>query len=88
MEGLDEGETAAIALAEALHADLLLIDERAGSCAAKRRGRLVTGTLGVLDLAAERGLIDFSEVIWLLKTTSFRLPTGPLEALLAKHGES
>ncbi len=88
VEGLDEGETAAIALAEALHADLLLIDERTGSRAAKRRGLLVTGTLGVLDLAAERGLIDFASAIRLLKTTSFRLPTSPLETLLAKHGKS
>ena len=59
VEGLDEGESAAIALAEFLHADLLLIDERAGFRAAKKRGLCVTGTLGVLDLAAKRGLIDF-----------------------------
>ena len=42
-----------------IHADLLLIDERAGFRAAKKRGLCVTGTLGVLDLAAKRGLIDF-----------------------------
>jgi hypothetical protein len=39
-----------------LSGDLLLIDDRAGVRAAKRRGLRVTGTLGVLDLAAERGL--------------------------------
>ena len=52
VEGLDEGETAAIALVESLDADLLLIDEREGFRVAMRRGFQATGTLGVLDLAA------------------------------------
>ena len=54
-EDLDLGERAAIALAGALHADLLLIDEAAGRAEAKRRSLRVTGTLGVLRSAAERG---------------------------------
>jgi len=36
-DDLDPGERAAIALAETLHADLLLIDEAAGRAEAKRR---------------------------------------------------
>ena len=88
VEGLDEGESAAIALAEFLHADLLLIDERAGFRAAKKRGLCVTGTLGVLDLAAERGLIDFAEAIHRLENTSFWLPTSLLETLRAKHNKA
>lgn len=43
-EGLDEGETAAIALAESIGADLVLIDEREGFRVARRRGLSVTGT--------------------------------------------
>jgi len=43
VEGLDEGETAANALAESLHADLLLIDEREGFRVAVRRGIRATG---------------------------------------------
>lgn len=85
LEGLDEGETAAIALAEALHADLLLIDERDGFRIAMRRGLRATGTLGVLDLAAERGLVDFAAAITALELTSFRLPAALLKILLAKH---
>jgi predicted nucleic acid-binding protein len=52
--GLDEGETAAIALAEYLDADMPLIDERDGVRMARRKGFRVTGTLGLLDLAADR----------------------------------
>ena len=47
-DDLDLGERAAIALAETVHADLLLIDEAAGRAEAKRRHLRVTGTLGVL----------------------------------------
>ena len=48
---LDEGERAAIALATAIGADLILMDDRAGAAVAYRHGLTVTGTLGVLDLA-------------------------------------
>ena len=85
LERPDEGETAAIALAESLHADLVLIDEREGFRVAIRRGLQATGTLGVLDLAAERGLIDFGTTISALERTSFRLPTALLKGLLGKQ---
>jgi predicted nucleic acid-binding protein len=51
---LDEGERAAIALATSIGADLILMDDRAGVAVACRRGLTVTGTLGVLDLAARK----------------------------------
>ena len=57
-DDLDLGERAAIALAETMHADLLLIDEAAGRAEAKRRQLRVTGTLGVLRSGAEQGLVD------------------------------
>lgn len=85
LSGLDPGETAAIALDESLRADLLLIDERIGFRAAKERGLRVTGTLGLLDIAAERGLIDFALAIQLLERTSFRRPDSLIQALLSKH---
>ena len=55
---LDLGETAAIILAEELKADQLLIDERAARRVAKSRQLPVIGTVGILILAKERGLID------------------------------
>jgi len=68
---LDLGERAAIALASAIHADLLLIDEAEGRAEAKRRNLRVTGTLGVLRAAAELGLIRVPDVIARLKATNF-----------------
>ena len=82
---LDLGEKAAIQLALSLLADLLLIDDRKGVSAAERKGLRVTGTIGILDLAAERGLIDFSAAIRKLERTSFRRPEVLLETLLKKH---
>jgi predicted nucleic acid-binding protein len=85
VEGLDEGETAAIALAISLGADLLLMDDRRGVAAARGMGLGVTGTLGVLDIAALRGLISFAEAIDRLRRTSFRIPEALLHSLLKKH---
>lgn len=70
-ESLDFGERAAIALAETMTADLLLIDEAAGRREASRRHILVTGTLGVLRSAAEKGLIDVPDVLGRLQATNF-----------------
>jgi predicted nucleic acid-binding protein len=60
---LDPGEHDAILLALHLKADLVLMDEREGVEEARRLGLTVTGTLGVLDRAAERGLIELAPAI-------------------------
>ena len=70
-DDLDLGERAAIALAGVRHADLLLIDEAAGRAEAKRRNLRVTGTLGVLRVGAERGLVDVPGLMVRLKATTF-----------------
>lgn len=85
LKGIDAGERAAIQLASALHADLLLMDDRKGVFAAERKGLRVTGTLGVLDLAADRGLVDFAEAVLKLERTNFRRPQALLDKLLNKH---
>ncbi len=71
---LGPGEREAIQLAEEQHADLLLIDERKGRIEATRRGLATTGTLGVLLVAADRGLID-AEASYnrLMRETNFRI---------------
>lgn len=68
---LDPGEREAITLAQLLGADLLLIDEALGRAEARRRSLRVTGTLGILRAAAERGLIHVPEVLARLRETSF-----------------
>ena len=55
--GLDPGETAAILLAETIHADVLLIDERLGRKVAESRGIAVLGTLGFLVQARQVGAL-------------------------------
>ena len=52
---LDEGEREAIQLGEELAADLLLVDEKAARREAAKRNLATSGTLGVLDRAAEKG---------------------------------
>lgn len=85
LQALGSGERAALLLARTLNAELILMDDRAAVAVATARGFEVTGTLGVLDLAARRGLIDIASVIGRLRTTSFRHRPEILNALLAQH---
>jgi predicted nucleic acid-binding protein len=83
-DDLDLGERAAIALAETMHADLLLIDEAAGRAEAKRRHLRVTGTLGVLRAGAEQGLVNVPDLLERLKGTSFYLDETLLNAVFGR----
>jgi predicted nucleic acid-binding protein len=82
---LDDGEGAVIALALAVKADLVLMDDQEGVMVARRQGLASTGTLGVLDLAARQRLIDLAAAFERLKATSFYYRQGLLDALLAQH---
>jgi predicted nucleic acid-binding protein len=83
--GLHRGEAAAIALAASLHAGLLLIDERKGVKAARSKGFRVTGALGLLEMAAEQGLVDFAEAAERLRQTTFRSPEALLDLMLKRN---
>jgi predicted nucleic acid-binding protein len=87
LRALDEGERSAIALGLSLKADLILIDERKGAAVALSKGFEVAGTLGVLNLAAERGLIDLADAFDRLKRTNFRYRQELLDVLLKKHAD-
>ena len=63
------------------------MDDRRGVSAAERNGLRVTGTIGILDLAAEHKLVDFSEAIQKLGNTNFRRPDALIDFLLKKHGK-
>jgi predicted nucleic acid-binding protein len=83
---LEAGEKEAIVLAEQRGLPLL-IDERAGRAVARSRGVVVTGTLGALDEAAERGLLDFAEAIGRLQQTTFHVSSKVLKPLLERDRE-
>jgi predicted nucleic acid-binding protein len=79
---LGAGERAAITLASSLHADLILIDERKGTSVALAKGFAVTGTLGILRLAARTGMIDLPAAIRKLTRTNFRYRQEMIDDLL------
>lgn len=54
---LGSGEREAIALAIETRADLVVLDDQKGRRVARERGLSVTGTIGVLVEARERGVI-------------------------------
>ena len=60
---VDRGEAEAIALAEELHADHLLIDERKGRRLAQQQGVPVVGLLGVILLAKRAELIPSARLL-------------------------
>jgi predicted nucleic acid-binding protein len=84
---LGAGEREAIALAEELRADLLLLDDGKARREARERGLTVTGTLAVLVTAAGRGLVDLPSAIAALRQTTFRAPAGLIASILEQHRE-
>jgi predicted nucleic acid-binding protein len=76
---LGAGERAAITLALTLDAN---IDDRKGTDVALDKGFEVTGTLGILGLAARRGFVDFPDSFARLKRTNFRYRQEIMDALL------
>jgi predicted nucleic acid-binding protein len=83
---LGAGERAAIALAMSIHADLVLIDERKGTQAAMNKGLDVTGTLGILQRAARRDLLNLADAFDRLKRTNFRYQQEIMDKLLDQTG--
>jgi predicted nucleic acid-binding protein len=82
---LDAGESEAIALAEAIGADLVILEERKARQIAVERGLQITGLLGILVAAAERGLVELREVLERLRQTSFRADPRLLASLLDRE---
>ena len=62
VSGLDLGESEAIIYADDHGADILLMDEDAGRRVAKAMGIRVRGTIGVLLLAYDKGVLSADDV--------------------------
>jgi len=85
---LGDGEQQAIALAQSLHADLLLCDDRDARDAALRKNLRVIGTLGVLQEASQNGLLDLADALTKLSNTNFRVSKSLIDRILEDHRHS
>jgi predicted nucleic acid-binding protein len=82
---LGPGEVEAIALAVQVQADKVLMDDREALEIARGLGLSCFGTLAVLDLAAEEGLVDLPTMISELAKTSFHAPQALIERLVERY---
>lgn len=86
--GLGQGEAETLALALEQQARLVVIDERRGRKYAQRLGLPITGTLGLLLLAKEAGLIErVAPVIESLQSGGLFLDEALIATALAMSGE-
>ncbi|HXH19002.1 MAG TPA: DUF3368 domain-containing protein [Chitinophagales bacterium] len=88
-DDLDKGEMEAIALAKELHADYLLIDEKAGRKAAMKEGLRIIGVVGLLILAKQKGLIKEVKILLddLIAKSDFWISERLNENILLHTGE-
>jgi predicted nucleic acid-binding protein len=84
LPSIGAGERAAISLACEKKADLLLIDDKRGRRAATTLGLRTVGTVGVLELGAQRDLVSLGDAFERIRRTDFSISDDLLEAALAR----
>lgn len=85
---LDKGESSAIALAQESENSLLLLDDLKARKLADKLNLKVTGTLGIIHKAKQKGCIkSVRPILELLKNTNFRISEKIIEELLRLNSE-
>lgn len=75
---LDKGEASAIALALEFKYSILIIDDNKARKIAEQLGLTITGTLGVIIRAKQKGIIDsVLSIVERLKSSGFRISVEP-----------
>ena len=82
---LDPGEAAALALAREIRAAAVLIDEKKGRGVAKAAGFATVGTITVLELAAQRNLLNLKSAFNALLQTSFQISKALIDSALERE---
>jgi predicted nucleic acid-binding protein len=83
-DNLDLGERQALALANEIHADFVLLDDKARRFA-ESEALKVKGTLGIVADAAKAGLLNFRETVETLQRTTMRLEPKLAERIIAEY---
>ncbi|MBK9338438.1 MAG: DUF3368 domain-containing protein [Lewinellaceae bacterium] len=87
-ESVDAGEAESIALAVETQGSILIVDDLRARKVAVSLGLTITGTLGVVASAKQRGIIPAARPIFeQIQATDFRLSKLFLEAVLEELGE-
>jgi predicted nucleic acid-binding protein len=81
----DTGEVEAISLALELKADLLLADDRKARRIALQHGLVITGAVGVLELASARNLLSLQDAFNKVRQTDFRVAEHILHQALDRE---
>ena len=81
---VDAGESEAICLAHEIKAAALLIDDRAGRNTAFRYGLVVIGTIGLLEQASARRLLELPQAMERLRQTNARLDANLIRGALER----
>lgn len=87
-ESIDIGEASAMALANEIHADLLILDDGAARKFAEKLKLEITGSMGVLLNAKKNNIItEIRPYLDKIQQTNFRISSSIISRILSAAGE-